>query len=182
MQAARQHSGPWTHFPRHTPDYEPNRPISNRYNKLLEFPVTDTKQTTDPLSNRYKNALLSRRFSSSFRPPARLGGPLLGMDRTERRPSHRAVQARPPQRLCPRRQASATSNRYNKLLESPVTHTEHRIGPVLIGARITFSRHSFTLRNEGSLATAFPPVAVAWKCFLGYLATGTKAAPPSCHA
>jgi len=31
--------------------------ISNRYNKLLEFRVTDTKQTTAPHSNRYKTPL-----------------------------------------------------------------------------------------------------------------------------
>ena len=35
--------------------------ISNRYNKLLEFRVTDTKQTTAPHSNRYKTRL-SRRY------------------------------------------------------------------------------------------------------------------------
>ncbi|HVA72107.1 MAG TPA: hypothetical protein VNF02_03270 [Candidatus Limnocylindrales bacterium] len=34
--------------------------ISNRYSKLLEFPVTYTKQTTAPLSNRYRFAFLKR--------------------------------------------------------------------------------------------------------------------------
>jgi len=60
MQEARQHSGPWTHLPSHTPDSEPNQPISNRYNKLLESPVTHTKQKIAPYSNRYKNRFFSQ--------------------------------------------------------------------------------------------------------------------------
>src|SRR5487761_394249 len=57
MQAATQyavHNGPRRESPSHTPDSGPKTPISNRYNKLLEFGVTYTKQTTEPISNRYK--------------------------------------------------------------------------------------------------------------------------------
>ncbi|MHB8539609.1 MAG: hypothetical protein ACYDCD_01515 [Candidatus Acidiferrales bacterium] len=38
-----------------------NPAISNRYNKLLELPVTCTKQTPGPQSNRYKNRFFATR-------------------------------------------------------------------------------------------------------------------------
>ena len=41
--------------------------ISNRYNKLLEFPVTRTKQTIRPISNRYKNTLSQTRIAALSR-------------------------------------------------------------------------------------------------------------------
>jgi len=68
MQAATQHKrkGPRTDFPSHTPDSEPETPISNRYNKLLEFRVTYTKQTIGPHSNRYKKPFLPRRSAPTF--------------------------------------------------------------------------------------------------------------------
>ena len=37
-------------------------PLSNRYNKLLEFSVSYTKKTIAPHSNRYKMALSRNRF------------------------------------------------------------------------------------------------------------------------
>ena len=75
--------------------------FSNRYSKLLESPVTHTKQTTAPRSNRYKSTLISgaadgKRLSfpldSSFHPPV--------------------------------------SNRPHPRLEITVTCTKHRVGPV----------------------------------------------------
>jgi hypothetical protein len=43
-------------------------PISNRYNKLLEFPVTYTKHTLALRSNRYKNTFVpTSRFSAPLR-------------------------------------------------------------------------------------------------------------------
>ena len=40
--------------------------ISNRYNKLLELPVSYTKQTIALISNRYKNTLFRFRFFNTF--------------------------------------------------------------------------------------------------------------------
>ncbi len=58
MQAATQRqtqNGPRAIPPNLTPQVSPIPPISNRYNKLLEFRVTYTKQRTGANSNRYKN-------------------------------------------------------------------------------------------------------------------------------
>ncbi|HEV2222144.1 MAG TPA: hypothetical protein VGR84_03995 [Candidatus Acidoferrales bacterium] len=51
--------------------------ISNRYNKLLEFPVTDTKQTTAPHSNRYKTPLFPIPFAEPECGPFAFIGPEL---------------------------------------------------------------------------------------------------------
>jgi hypothetical protein len=60
MQAAAQHECRRTKFPNRTPNLGPFSAISNRYSKLLELPVTYTKQTTAPISNRYKMPLCAR--------------------------------------------------------------------------------------------------------------------------
>lgn len=49
--------------------------ISNRYTKLLEFRVTDTKQTTAPHSNRYKTPLFPVPFAEPDRGPFAFVGP-----------------------------------------------------------------------------------------------------------
>src|SRR5487761_1159804 len=62
MQSATQyavHSVPRRESLSHTPDSEPQTPISNRHNKLLETPVTYTKQTAGPISNRYRIRFIS---------------------------------------------------------------------------------------------------------------------------
>ncbi|MHB8755286.1 MAG: helix-turn-helix domain-containing protein, partial [Candidatus Acidiferrales bacterium] len=79
--------------------------ISNRYNKLLETPVTCSKQTPAPISNRYKN-----RFSPRHPLSSRLA--LVGRNRRYR--------------------------------AEGVRNTPGHLAP-----------HSFTLRNEGPLATVF---------------------------
>jgi len=65
MQAATQqqkHNGPRVTSPNSKSQASPISAISNRYSKLLEFPVTYTKQTAAPNSNRYKNAVLPGRI------------------------------------------------------------------------------------------------------------------------
>jgi hypothetical protein len=67
MQAATQQqkqkqNGPRVTPPDLKPQASPISAISNRYSKLLEVPVTYTKQTTDAHSNRYKNTVLSGRI------------------------------------------------------------------------------------------------------------------------
>ena len=64
MEAAAQHSDLRTN--RHTPhsNRKPTSCISNRYNELLEFGVTYTKQTTGLHSNRYRYALPFARHSA----------------------------------------------------------------------------------------------------------------------
>src|SRR5579864_9195534 len=64
MQAATQQqkqNGPRVTSPNSKSQASPISAISNRYNKLLEFRVTNTKQTTGLSSNRYKNAAFSGR-------------------------------------------------------------------------------------------------------------------------
>ncbi len=64
MQAAMQQqkeNDPRATSPNSKSEASPISAISNRYSKLLEFSVTYTKQTVDPSSNRYKNAVLSGR-------------------------------------------------------------------------------------------------------------------------
>ena len=61
MQAATQQqkqNGPRVTFFNSKSQASPISAIFNRYNKLLEFLVTCTKQKTGPISNRYKNAVL----------------------------------------------------------------------------------------------------------------------------
>jgi len=58
MQLAQQRNGSHSGSPCHTP---PSQLISNRYNKLLEFPVTYTKQTIEPIYNRYKSRFFATR-------------------------------------------------------------------------------------------------------------------------
>ena len=60
MQAAAQQECPQIEFPIHTPSLEPVSAISNRYNKLLEFPVTYTKQKVALISNRHKMPLVAQ--------------------------------------------------------------------------------------------------------------------------
>jgi len=58
MQAATQQqkqNGPRVTFSNSKSQASPILAISNRYSKLLEFPVTCTKQTAGANSNRYKN-------------------------------------------------------------------------------------------------------------------------------
>src|SRR6185437_11602631 len=62
MQAAAQHECLRRRFPKHAPNLQPFLANSNRYNKLLELPVTYTKQMTASISNRrYKMALFAQR-------------------------------------------------------------------------------------------------------------------------
>jgi len=121
MQEATQHKGPRTEP--QSPAFASN-PISNRYTKLLESPVTHTKQTTAPSSNRYKNRSSPRHFSSSIRPcSCQEAGH--STDRTEQPASSidpLASNLQPP--------ASRTSNRYNKLLEIRVSYTKHTTAPL----------------------------------------------------
>lgn len=60
MQRLMQQEGPRTEPHGNNPT---SQPISNRYNKLLEFRVTHTKQGTALRSNRYKFAI----FDDDFR-------------------------------------------------------------------------------------------------------------------
>ncbi|HEV2182564.1 MAG TPA: hypothetical protein VGR39_02680, partial [Candidatus Acidoferrales bacterium] len=55
-----------TKFPDHTTSLDPISANSNRYNKLLEFLVTYTKQRTALISNRYKIALVAQRVFASL--------------------------------------------------------------------------------------------------------------------
>ena len=48
-------------------------PVSNRYNKLLELPVSYTKHTLALISNRYKSTLLRFRFFATFEEKAARG-------------------------------------------------------------------------------------------------------------
>src|SRR5487761_414414 len=75
--------------------------FSNRYNKLLESPVTHTRQTIASRSNRYKSALISRAADAK-----RLSCPL-------------DSSFQPP-----------VSNRPRPRLETRVTRTKHRLGPI----------------------------------------------------
>ncbi len=61
MQAATHHECPRTKFANPALNLGPVSAISNRYNKLLEFPVTYTKQTVTLISNRYKMPLVAQR-------------------------------------------------------------------------------------------------------------------------
>ena len=64
MQATAQHECPRTKSPDDTPNLEPFFANSNRYNKLLELPVTCTKQMVAPISNRYRMPLVAQRASA----------------------------------------------------------------------------------------------------------------------
>ena len=65
MQAAARHKDiPANRNIRHS-NREPISCISNRYNELLEFGVTYTKQTIGVHSNRYKYARLFARHSTA---------------------------------------------------------------------------------------------------------------------
>ena len=66
MQAAAQHECPRKDFRNQTPNLEPVSAISNRYNKLLEFPVSYTTQRTALISNRYKMPLAAQRVFASI--------------------------------------------------------------------------------------------------------------------
>ena len=124
MQSAAQQGPRKTGPQRET--HNPDRPstrISNRYTKLLESTVTCTKQTTDLRSNRYKNP---------FSPPRSL--------------SSRVAFVGPP---LSRAQASENEKEHEK---EPKNDRRYRAN----GARNTpghLARHSFTLRNKGSLTT-----------------------------
>ncbi|HKV29230.1 MAG TPA: hypothetical protein VJN90_13240 [Candidatus Acidoferrales bacterium] len=133
MQAAAQPQCRRMKFPNQTPDFQSISAISNRYNKLLEFPVTYTKQTTAHHSNRYKIALLSTRIDrakteSTASPSAcpilftltKEGGAGCGQwrERWELRFNSEALF---------RTSSGAISNRYNKLLEFPLTCTKQTV-------------------------------------------------------
>src|SRR5579864_8223126 len=60
MQAAAQQECPQIEFPVHTPCLDPVSAISNRYNKLIEFLVTYTKQKVALISNRHKMPLVAQ--------------------------------------------------------------------------------------------------------------------------
>jgi len=89
--------------------------ISNRYNKLLEKPVTCTKHTPPPSSNRYKQPLF------------------VSAPRAISYTSEALIEAQPklPYAKIPNgsRTSTETSNRYNKLLELLVTHRKHKPRP-----------------------------------------------------
>src|SRR5579863_9156345 len=107
-QQGLQKNGPRTES--HNPALA-SSPISNRYTKLLESPVTYTKHMTAPRSNRNKLRFSPRHFSSSIRPHSceEAGH---STDRTEQPApgiGPLASNLQPP--------TSRTSNRYNKLLE-----------------------------------------------------------------
>jgi len=122
-------------------------PFSNRYNKLLESPVTRTKQTTASRSNRYKSTLISgadgKRLScpldSSFQPPvSNRPHPRLEIIVTCTKQRVGPVSNRPYFAILfsPRasgfrnaRSAPGSSNRYNKLLECPASRTKQTIAP-----------------------------------------------------
>ena len=127
-----------TLVPSRSPAFWPQpSPISNRYNKLLETPVTHTKQTTAPRSNRYKNRFL---FSccSARRSTPRVAIPACPPRRPSSLQLPASVSNRPyfPILFSPRasgfrnvRSASGSSNRYNKLLECLVSRTKQTIAP-----------------------------------------------------
>jgi len=108
-------------------------PISNRNTKLLESPVTYTKHTLAPFSNRNKmQYVFPRHFSSSIRPHSCQEAEH-STDRTEQ----------PASSISPlvsnlRLPASGTSNRYNKLLEIRVSHTKHTTASLSNRYKIAF--------------------------------------------
>jgi len=124
-----QKSGPQTEP--HIPD-QPSSPISNRNTKLLELPVTYTKHTTAPSSNRNKLQFSPRHFSSLLRPRScQEAGH--STDRTEQPAlsiGPLASNLQPP--------TSRTSNRYNKLLEIRVSHTKQKTAQLSNRYKIAF--------------------------------------------
>ena len=101
-----------TKLPSHAP---PPAAISNRYNKLLESPVTYTKQTPRPISNRYKMRLFVSLPRSIFATAQS------SLATSHERGQTKGASDSPVSR--------AISNRYNKLLELPVTYTKHTAHP-----------------------------------------------------
>ena len=108
--------------------------ISNRYNKLLEFLVTDTKQTTAPHSNRYKTPLFPVSFAEPECGPLAFVGPDFSRVRVKSRQvndrRYWAEGARNTPRRLPGHSPLATRHCrfliYNPELETELTCTKQK--------------------------------------------------------
>jgi len=142
-----------TLVPSRSPAFWPQpSPISNRYNKLLESPVTHTKQTTAPRSNRYKIRFSPQPFLSSSRVAIPACPP--------RRPSNLQLPASSFLIHCPELDADITrtkqtpdpisNHQFLAFLKSPDTSPTHSSRDLHSSSRALF------LSNTLGLVARFP--------------------------